>query len=128
MKNIEQIKAHLDGNTSDQEYSRFKQRLKTDPTFADEVAFYLNTKSKINDIILDQRVVPFYQNKVVWWSAAAAVVLMASSFGIYNYPEKALTPGQLLGRIKTSAPPSVLADTSSSSLKKAANTPSKKSY
>ncbi len=106
MRNFEQIKRHLNGNSSDGDYAIFKERMREDKKLANDVVEYLNARNNINNVVqYYENAVPFYKNKIVWSMAAAVVVCLGGLF--YYQLARPMTPGQLLGKptnAQTTAP------------------------
>ncbi|MCW3092826.1 MAG: hypothetical protein JWP81_3895 [Ferruginibacter sp.] len=89
MENIEYIEDYFKSNPNDKEKQAFEQRIISDNSFAEEVAFYISANGVIKDQLLeekkqrfrkiydDHKVIPFTKrpvNKFVRYLAAACVV------------------------------------------------------
>jgi hypothetical protein len=104
MENFEQIERNLSGQSSDEEYLYFKDRLKNDKNLADDVLHYLNTKQAVRAAMINYGAVPFYQRHLGWsvTAAAAAAVILGIGFAfLCNGRHQSVAPGTLAGKQKT---------------------------
>ena len=102
MENFDYIEKNLTGNSSEDDYQAFKQRIASDKDFALEVHFYMNAKKAIqsldtNSMLIEKpeenNVRPIYKNKFMWVAAASIFLLLG--VWIFNQP-KTVEPGTLM--------------------------------
>jgi len=100
METLELIEEYFKGNMPQAERKRFEDAVRTDPAFANEVAFYIASGMAANELVNDERSNRFRQlesqrqpipgklvsMKKLWWAAAAAVILFVSVYIVKSNP------------------------------------------
>ena len=107
MHSLEYIDSYFKGEFSSQEKMEFERKMVEDPSFADDVAFYISTRQVSKDLVIEEKKNNFrkiyseynkeakvFSIRRIWSYAAAAVVVFGMSISWFLFTRQA-TPTQM---------------------------------